>query len=458
MMNVNKLKIVLLFLVCVVHSVLCMDHLHVIYEWKQVDFAYPTESARQEAIAAKDFIQENNLPLGLEVYGNRLFITVPRWKTGVAASLTYIYLNDTDKSPKLNPYPDWEAHRQAKSPNSDPAQIISPFRIRADQCGRLWVLDSGMSDILGDIQIVKPPTLLIYDLHNDILLRKYEIPRPQLKDETFLANIAVEDEICDDTFAYLADLGEAGLIVYSWKTHKSWRIKHNYFNIDPTAGEFNVSGISFQWSDALFGIALSPPGIDGFSTLYFHPLTSTNEFSVSTKYLRDPDIEPSSVYSQFKHLGDRGPNAQSSVSFLDKNTGVLFYALINLNAIACWRTSNPNYTMQSQGRVYMSNVTMVFPNDIKVDPMGNLWVLSDRLPKFMYEKLDPNDVNFRVLSAPVADAIKGTACDSKLVIPPKPKTNDMNVKNTPGGAISINTNLYLKSIFITVFLYVLSAI
>lgn len=130
-------------------------------------------------------------------------------------------------------------------------------------------------------------------------------------------------------------------------------------------------------------------------------------------------------------LGTRGPRGQSSVSFLDQKTGVLFYALVNLNAIACWKTSNPSYTMESQGRVYMNNVTMVFPNDLKVDRTGNLWVLSNRLPKFMYQKLDPNDVNFRILTAPVKDAIKGTACDAKLVVNPDIANKIKPVMQTP---------------------------
>lgn len=73
----------------------------------------------------------------------------------------------------------------------------------------------------------------------------------------------------------------------------------------------------------------------------------------------------SEVYREFKVLGSRGPNGQSSVSFLDPKTGILFYALANLNAIACWRTG-ANYTIQQQGRIYMNNITMVFPNDLKV--------------------------------------------------------------------------------------------
>lgn len=219
------------------------------------------------------------------------------------------------------------------------------------------------------------------------------------------------------------------------------------FFADPLAGEFNVSGITFEWTDGVFGIALSAPNSTGYSTLYFHPLTSTREFAVSTRILRDPELAGQSFH-EFRVLGSRGPKGQSSVSFLDKETGVLFYALINLNAIACWRTLNPSYTMESQGRVYMNNTTMVFPNDIKVDEKGNLWVLSDRLPTFMYGSLDPEDINFRILTATVKDAIMGTACDSKLVLNPE-ITRRMKIgpsfvdSKTENGVTSFEVNVWL---------------
>ena len=61
----------------------------------------------------------------------------------------------------------------------------------------------------------------------------------------------------------------------------------------------------------------------------------------------------------------------------------------------------------------MSPVEMVFPNDVKVDDQSRLWVLSDRLQQFMYGELSPNEVNFRILTASVEDAIDHTACDIK---------------------------------------------
>lgn len=61
----------------------------------------------------------------------------------------------------------------------------------------------------------------------------------------------------------------------------------------------------------------------------------------------------------------------------------------------------------------MSPVEMVFPNDVKVDDQSRLWVLSDRLQQFMFAELNPNDINFRILTASVEDAIDHTACDIK---------------------------------------------
>lgn len=263
------------------------------------------------------------------------------------------------------------------------------------------------------MKVLAATQLLVYDLHNDNLLRRYPFPAEQLKKDSFFANIAVEDGDCENTYAYSADLGAPGLVVYSWKQQESWRISHHYFYPDPLSGNYSVQGINFQWDDGLFGLSLSKKQLDGFATLYFHPLSSTNEFSVSTKVLRNQTLATSSdIYKEFKILGSRGPNGQSGAAFLDQLTGVLFYALPNLNAVACWKTSNRAYTIKSQGRVFMSAVEMVFPNDVKVDDQDRLWVLSDNLQQFMYAELDHKQINFRILTAHVKDAIENTACDT----------------------------------------------
>lgn len=415
-----------LFLIALIApSIKAIDNLRVAYQWKLIEYAWPNEDTRKLFPAYKP---EDNLPVGLEVAGDKLFVTVPRWRPGVAASLNYIKLNDTSESPLLNPYPSWDAHQYGAA---GVPEVVSTFRIRADRCGRLWVLDTGLADILGTPEQQAPPALIVYDLTNDQVLRKYVIPEDQRTADSLFANIVIEDASCEDSFAYLADLGGPGLVVYSWRRNVSWLVKHHFFHPDPQSGEFNVSGIAFQWTDGLFGVALAPSA-DGYSTLYFHPLCSTMEFSVNTRLLRDPDraAMPDSFH-EFKALGSRGPNGQSSVSFLDPTTGILFYALTNLNAIACWRAGS-KYSILDQGRVYMDNMTMVFPNDLKIDRQGNIWVLSDRLPTFMYSELNPNDYNFRILTGSVKEAVRGTVCSmGSIGRPVQPSSS------TPSSASSI---------------------
>lgn len=52
------------------------------FTWKNMDFAYPDERARQSAMASGEYIPENSLPVGIEIWRNKLFVTVPRWRNG----------------------------------------------------------------------------------------------------------------------------------------------------------------------------------------------------------------------------------------------------------------------------------------------------------------------------------------------------------------------------------------
>lgn len=75
----------------------------------------------------------------------------------------------------------------------------------------------------------------------------------------FLSQIVdVPKSGCDDAFAYVPDLGAYATVVYSFKTDKSWRVKHNFFYFDPLMGDFNVGGVNFQWTDGVFAMALGP--------------------------------------------------------------------------------------------------------------------------------------------------------------------------------------------------------
>lgn len=49
------------------------------YVWKQIAFAWPSDGEEQNAIATGRYIPENNAPLSMDLWGDKVFITIPRF-------------------------------------------------------------------------------------------------------------------------------------------------------------------------------------------------------------------------------------------------------------------------------------------------------------------------------------------------------------------------------------------
>ncbi|XP_032664541.1 protein yellow-like isoform X2 [Odontomachus brunneus] len=377
------------------------------FAWQKLDFSFPDERSRQLAIASGEFVPENCLPVGIEIWRNKLFVTVPRWRNGIPSTLNYISL-DTNQagSPKLTPYPSWSQNKAGACGSG----LTTAYRIHADACNRLWVLDTGTIGIAETTIQACPYTLNVFDLTTDKILRQYQLRPQDINQNTFIANIAVDlgKHGCDDAFAYMSDELGYGLIVYSWKNNTSWRITHSYFMPDPLAGDYNIGGLNFQWGEeGIFGMSLSPILENGYRTLFFHPLSSYREFAVSTRILRNEQLSQNS-YHEFQVLPSRGPHSHCTAEVMDR--GLQFFNLIDQNAVGCWNSALP-YTPENHAIVARHDQAMIFPADVKIN-RGLLWIMSDRMPIFLESTLNYTDVNFRILTMSVQEAIAGTVCDN----------------------------------------------
>lgn len=79
-------KLIVFLVICCCPIVLATFKLQEHFEWNALDFEYPSEQARVQALKTGRYIPENNLPVGIELWGDKIFVTVPRWKQGM-----YIY-------------------------------------------------------------------------------------------------------------------------------------------------------------------------------------------------------------------------------------------------------------------------------------------------------------------------------------------------------------------------------
>ncbi|XP_068620529.1 L-dopachrome tautomerase yellow-f-like [Battus philenor] len=382
------------------------------FQWKVLDFAWEGQQ-REAAIASHAYIPENNMPTGLARWKDKLFITVPRWKRGVPSSLNYVYVNGSQQQ-NLNPYPSWGDAFIADDAccASTNSTVVSAFRIHIDKCDRLWVVDNGATDMSENVKQLVQPAILVFDLKQNTLQFKHVFEDQVLRDSSVFTSIAVDimDNDCRNTYAYISDMGSGAIVVYDLKHDAVWRLESPLFQHEENSSQYKVGGIDFFWNDGVSSVALSSPKkSDGHRDLYCHPTSSTKILRISTKLLRKPYATQDEIYTGIHVEGDKGPLSQATACDYHADTNVLFFTLLSKNGVGCWNLER-EFSLENLPLLVSDCNVLEFPNDIKVDFEGNVWILSDRQSRFLYNKMDFNETNFRVLSAKASELIRGSRC------------------------------------------------
>lgn len=82
-MDRRNCLLVLGAVLCVtISAVSGVTKLQEVFNWRQLDFQFPSIQMKQRALADGTYVPTNALPVGIEHWGNKLFVSVPRWKDG----------------------------------------------------------------------------------------------------------------------------------------------------------------------------------------------------------------------------------------------------------------------------------------------------------------------------------------------------------------------------------------
>ncbi|CAH2236801.1 jg8560 [Pararge aegeria aegeria] len=384
------------------------DPLGTLYRWRQIDFAFPTARHRQLFLQNGQFNQINVIPLGVERWKDRLFVSTPRWKRGVPATLSALPVSAQEESPLLAPFPSWDWHTAGNCTG-----FTSIFRMSIDHCGVMWALDSGQVEAFETPRQLCPPTLFAINLETDTVIGRFPIPSEFVLQNSLITNLVVDtrDAQCKDLHVYIADAWRFGLIVFRESDESFWRFSHYTFYPEPLLSNYTLHGLNYQWSDGLFGMSLGQMN-RGDRPLYYHSMSSSLEFVVQTSVIRNPSRVNNAV-DEFKLLGEsRGLKGQVSASAIDRN-GVMFFNLISLDSIGCWNSRKP-YEIENLDIVAQNNNTLVFPNDLRIDHEVPqiIWIITNRLPMYQFNLIDPNQYNYRLMYLEPNTAIQNTACQN----------------------------------------------
>ena len=373
------------------------ENFSVIFQWKVIDVIWPSQSARNQALACGEYIPKNNAITGIKIWKDQLYLTIPRWKTGVPVTLTVTPLSPQEKNPKLKPFPNWEMQ---KIGNCKAFQFVQSMEI--DPKGRMWVLDSGRTATMtSDAKARCPPRLVILDLQkNGTVLRSYIFPSEVTPHDSVVLNDIVLDHE-DGGFAYITDasLVDPGIIVYSLKNNTSWKIRHRYMWAESEeAMNIIVNNTHVKRPTNVDGIALSSASSKN-RMVYYTPLAAFCLYSIPTSVLKNG--KGNNVDKFVKNLGRR--TSQTDGMMMSSN-GVLYFGLFGEDAVAFWNTTQEteensqrlSYT-ENQKLLVRDHKVIQWPDAFAIDKEGYLWCVPNSLQNFLTNNVDLDIFNYRII-------------------------------------------------------------
>jgi sugar lactone lactonase YvrE len=168
---------------------------------------------------------------------------------------------------------------------SGPDVLHSPLGVAIDQKGRLWVLDNGRGDP------PQTPKLVAFSLADGALAFRYDFPPDTGPPDSFLNDLAVDDE---RGFVYIADVGGSHAPALVWVDLDTGRSRRFTAAAALQAEDVDlvVEGrvIGFAGEDGAFAparIAVNPITLsaDG-ETLYFGAMNGATWYRLPTRLLR----------------------------------------------------------------------------------------------------------------------------------------------------------------------------
>lgn len=249
-----------------------------------------------------------------------------------------------------------------------PYNFISVRDTRFDKCGRLWFIDTGITEDSLNPIVYKVPTLWAFEVVADENHKL--ISRPYLKYEledssaSGLRSLVVDiHENCDDYHVYIPNHKDNRLVVYSSRRGDHWQFAHP--SLEPVTKEvdYTLNGEMYEFTGGIYSLTMGPRDEEGFRDIYYSAASGTGEYKVNTNLLRDRRAAPNRFHPKFfKSIGYRGEEGWSRGQVYDPRTEVIFFT--SGNSIQCWN-SNKILTPDTYGTVY-DNMDLVHGADIKV--------------------------------------------------------------------------------------------
>jgi hypothetical protein len=310
-------------------------------EWAVLNYTWDATHTHDEYVKTKKFIPQNCAMAGINVdKKGDIYVTVPRWRSGVPATLNKLEKVPGSDEYSLTPYPSWDMQKEGKDGDLQSCQSMT-----IDSQGRMWVIETGRRNFLSPTpsQYVDGAAgVWIIDMEKNIVLSKYYFPADVASYDVSFVNDIVLDESRD--LAYLTDAGgNGGLLVYNHRDGTSRRYSSVSTRNDPNYVMI-IDGVNYGstiFTTPSDGIAIT----DDHDALLYGAVQGTTLYRVPTALLRDFTTTTAQIDAAVEVIGTKNPS--DGMKFHD---GVLFYGDLPescYHALNITSTSHPDITTEA---------------------------------------------------------------------------------------------------------------
>lgn len=303
-----------------------------VYEAKVANFTFGTQGGPTyaEALASGQYKVSNCAITGIKVFESDIFLTVPRWRTGVPATLNKLTADGT-----LQPFPSWAMNRVDDCEAIQYVQSMEVDPVRKE----MWVVDVGrkyFADPAGPDNTC-PPKVVILSMPEGSVIDKFTLPDSAASyNNSFLNDIALNAAL---QVGYISNVGDAAITVFDRKTRQAWRFADASMRKDESY-DITIDGIAYgnnastgnNYGGNVDGIALTP---DGTRILYC-PLQGVKLWSIDAQLLGTYGASESTLAATITFLGNK-PDISDGLAF--DCEGTLWFGGLQTNSLYRWKYS-----------------------------------------------------------------------------------------------------------------------